>query len=206
MVEYRCPSLTRLSTASRTCASVNRPLSAVITVWTLTPLASSPCGPLKIAFTESRHVAPAAGGDSRGSRCGERAAFRRGTGRFNLRGSYAVVRVAVHNFQKVVGDFVEVGDGSEVERDHASGALEHADVAVHADILANTDRALLRAVFSIHPPLDVDRAGAVVDGVLLCRRADVCADHLAEKSQVVHLLAVHFERVVLGWKGLWQGC
>ena len=60
MVEYKCPSFTRLSTASRTCASVNRPVSAVTTVCTLMPLMPSPWGPSKTAFTTSKHEPSAA--------------------------------------------------------------------------------------------------------------------------------------------------
>jgi hypothetical protein len=107
------------------------------------------------------------------------------------------VRVAVHNLEEVVGDLVEVRHRPKVERDHRAHALENAHVPVHAHVLAHGDGALGGFVLGIHPALDVHRAGAVINDVLLRRRRDVLLHDLAEQSQVVHLLAVHFERVIL---------
>eukprot|EP00230_Micromonas_polaris_P008909 CAMPEP_0117632134 /NCGR_PEP_ID=MMETSP0802-20121206/4415_1 /TAXON_ID=38833 /ORGANISM="Micromonas sp., Strain CCMP2099" /LENGTH=205 /DNA_ID=CAMNT_0005436547 /DNA_START=263 /DNA_END=877 /DNA_ORIENTATION=+ len=158
-----------------------------------------------MAFTESRHEPPAAParrdgrGSTRGGECVVAGGPLRGGGRVlgRRRRAHAVVRVAVHNLQEVVGDFVEIGDRSQVERDDGPRALEHPDVPVHTHVLANLHTSARHGrILRVKPQLDVHHARAVVDRVLLLRRFDFDPYDLPEKSQVVHFLAVDFEGVI----------
>ena len=157
-------------------------------------------GELKTANTESLQLsdaapaaAPAGGGGG-----GVRAAVVDLGGGGGGGGARDVVRVGVDDVEEVVRDLVEVRHRAHAERDDVALALEHADVAVHAHVLAHRHD-LLRAlrVVRVDPLLDGDRAGAVVDDVLLGGGGVARLDDLAEEGQVVHLLAVHLEDVIL---------
>ena len=169
MVEYRWPSLTSDSTASRTCASVNRPLSAATTSAMFTPRVLTHGGVEdgEHRVEEVQDAAPAIARSPAEAAAG--AAYdgvRLDLGA--LAGGALRTIGAVDDLEEVVGDLVEVRH----RRLRLNGSTERTPwntrTCPYTRTYWPTATALLGAlVVRVDPLLDGDRAGAVVDDVLL---------------------------------------